>query len=48
MATITSVSPTTGPTSGTPNVIVTDTGFTRPSAVRFGTTATDGVSCAHV
>jgi len=40
MPTITSLSPTSGPTSGGTNVIVTGTGFTGPLTVRFGTTAT--------
>ncbi|WP_228796579.1 beta strand repeat-containing protein [Nocardia nova] len=38
--TITSISPTAGPTSGGNNVTITGTGFTGPLTVRFGTTAT--------
>ncbi|MFE7746558.1 IPT/TIG domain-containing protein [Nocardia sp. NPDC057455] len=40
MPTITSVSPTTGPTSGGNSVVITGTGFTGPTTVRFGGTAT--------
>ncbi|MFX0578981.1 IPT/TIG domain-containing protein [Nocardia nepalensis] len=40
MATISSLSPTSGPTSGGMSVIVTGTGFTGPLTVQFGTTAT--------
>ncbi|MFI9412935.1 IPT/TIG domain-containing protein [Nocardia gamkensis] len=40
MPTITSVSPTTGPTSGGNSVVITGTGFTGPTTVRFGATAT--------
>ncbi|MFI2279871.1 beta strand repeat-containing protein [Nocardia beijingensis] len=38
--TITSISPTSGPTSGGNNVVITGTGFTGPLTVRFGSTAT--------
>ncbi|WP_245714162.1 IPT/TIG domain-containing protein, partial [Nocardia vaccinii] len=38
--TITSISPTSGPTAGGNNVTITGTGFTGPLTVRFGTTAT--------
>lgn len=38
--TITSISPTAGPTSGGTSVTITGTGFTGPLTVRFGTTAT--------
>ncbi|MCP2280467.1 IPT/TIG domain-containing protein [Nocardia amikacinitolerans] len=38
--TITSISPTAGPTAGGNNVTITGTGFTGPLTVRFGTTAT--------
>ncbi len=40
MPTITSLSPTTGPTSGNNSVVITGSGFTGPTTVRFGTTAT--------
>ncbi|WP_280498091.1 IPT/TIG domain-containing protein [Nocardia asiatica] len=40
MPTISSVSPTTGPTSGGNSVVITGTGFTGPTTVRFGGTAT--------
>ncbi|MET9024106.1 IPT/TIG domain-containing protein [Nocardia sp. NPDC004168] len=38
--TITSISPTSGPTAGGNSVIITGTGFTGPLTVRFGSTAT--------
>lgn len=40
MPTITSLSPTAGPTTGGTSVTITGTGFTGPTTVRFGTTAT--------
>ncbi|MGW4327887.1 IPT/TIG domain-containing protein [Nocardia sp. NPDC004573] len=40
MPTITSVSPTTGPSSGGNSVVITGTGFSGPTTVRFGGTAT--------
>ncbi|MEU2039998.1 IPT/TIG domain-containing protein [Nocardia niwae] len=40
MPTVTSVTPTTGPTSGGNSVVIAGTGFTGPATVRFGTTAT--------
>ncbi|MGQ4596623.1 IPT/TIG domain-containing protein [Nocardia sp. R6R-6] len=40
MPTITSLSPISGPTSGGNSVTITGTGFTGPTTVRFGTTAT--------
>ncbi|WP_327115921.1 IPT/TIG domain-containing protein [Nocardia sp. NBC_01730] len=40
MPTITSLSPTSGPTSGFNGVVITGTDFTGPTTVRFGTTAT--------
>ncbi|MFE9324952.1 IPT/TIG domain-containing protein [Nocardia sp. NPDC052278] len=40
MPTITSISPTSGPTTGGTSVTITGTGFTGPTTVRFGTTAT--------
>ncbi|MGK8522633.1 IPT/TIG domain-containing protein [Nocardia asteroides] len=40
MPTITSVFPTTGPASGGNSVVITGTGFTGPTTVRFGGTAT--------
>ncbi|WP_280343313.1 IPT/TIG domain-containing protein, partial [Nocardia abscessus] len=40
MPTITSISPTSGPTTGGTSVTITGTGFTGPTTVRFGSTAT--------
>ncbi|MCC3329836.1 IPT/TIG domain-containing protein [Nocardia abscessus] len=40
MPTITSISPTSGPTSGGTSVTITGTGFTGPATVSFGSTAT--------
>ncbi|MGA6206400.1 IPT/TIG domain-containing protein [Nocardia testacea] len=40
MPTITSLSPTSGPTTGGTSVTITGTGFTGPTTVRFGATAT--------
>ncbi|MFF0495339.1 IPT/TIG domain-containing protein [Nocardia aobensis] len=40
MPTITSLSPSSGPTTGGTSVTITGTGFTGPTTVRFGTTAT--------
>ncbi|MBF6296968.1 IPT/TIG domain-containing protein [Nocardia amamiensis] len=40
MPTITSLSPTSGPTSGGNSVVISGSGFTGPTTVRFGTTAT--------
>lgn len=40
MATITSVSPASGPATGGTSVIITGTGFGGPTTVRFGSTAT--------
>ncbi|MGK8522676.1 IPT/TIG domain-containing protein [Nocardia asteroides] len=40
MPTITSISPTSGPTTGGNSVTITGTGFTGPTTVRFGNTAT--------
>jgi len=40
MPTITSVLPTSGSSSGGNSVVITGTGFTGPTTVRFGTTAT--------
>ncbi|MEU6582888.1 IPT/TIG domain-containing protein, partial [Nocardia sp. NPDC046763] len=40
MPTITSLSPTSGPTTGGTSVTITGTGFTGPTTVLFGTTAT--------
>ncbi|MEU1526033.1 IPT/TIG domain-containing protein [Nocardia rhamnosiphila] len=40
MPTITSLSPTSGPTTGGTSVTITGTGFTGPTTVRCGATAT--------
>ncbi|WP_082393106.1 IPT/TIG domain-containing protein [Nocardia arizonensis] len=40
MSTITSVIPTSGPTSGGNSVVITGTGFSGPTTVHFGSTAT--------
>ncbi|WP_201297900.1 IPT/TIG domain-containing protein [Nocardia sp. CY41] len=40
MPTITSITPTSGPTTGGTSVTITGTGFTGPLTVRFGSTAT--------